>query len=154
MNLSGEFVVRAPRDAVFNQLRDPRFFASCFDGVSDLQQIDDARYDATFETKVAFMKFRFKMLVEMVRIEPPGVIEATIVGVPSGIPGRLTAVSTTRLTEDGDTTRIHYDIDTALTGKLGSLGQPVMKAKAQEMERQFVARVRATFEDAAPEESP
>jgi hypothetical protein len=153
MNLSGEFAVRAPRDAVFNELRDPRFFASCFDGVSDLRQIDDSRYDATLETKVAFMKFRFKMTVEMVRIEAPDTIEATIVGAPSGFPGRLTATSITRLDEDGDTTRVRYDIDAALTGKLGSLGQTVMKAKAQEMERQFVARLRAAFEDAAPEES-
>jgi len=151
VNLSGEFAVRAPRDAVFNALRDPRFFASCFDGVSDLTQIDDARYDATLETRVAFMKFRFKMTVEMVRIEPPGTIEATIVGAAAGIAGRLTATAITQLAEDGDTTRIHYDIDAALTGKLGSLGQPVMKAKAQEMEKQFVERLRGAFEDAASE---
>jgi len=36
-----------------------------------------------------------------------------------------------------------------LTGKLGSLGQPVLRAKAKEMERQFAARLAACF--AAPE---
>jgi hypothetical protein len=36
-------------------------------------------------------------------------------------------------------------MDTALTGRLGSLGQPVVRAKAKEMERQFVTRLRAAF---------
>ncbi len=35
-----------------------------------------------------------------------------------------------------------------LTGKLGSLGQPVLRSKAKEMERQFAARLAAAF--AAP----
>jgi carbon monoxide dehydrogenase subunit G len=49
-------------------------------------------------------------------------------------------------------TRIDYDVDTALTGKLGSLGQPVLRAKAKEMERQFAARLAAAF--AAPNPGP
>jgi carbon monoxide dehydrogenase subunit G len=32
-----------------------------------------------------------------------------------------------------------------LTGKLGSLGQPVLKSKAREMEKQFAARLAAAF---------
>ena len=53
MNLSGAFVVKAPRGAVFAALRDARFFASCFEGVSDLNEVDATHYDALFETRVA-----------------------------------------------------------------------------------------------------
>jgi carbon monoxide dehydrogenase subunit G len=42
-------------------------------------------------------------------------------------------------------TRIDYDVEASLTGKLGSLGQPVLRAKAKEMERQFAARLGAAF---------
>jgi carbon monoxide dehydrogenase subunit G len=52
----------------------------------------------------------------------------------------------TRLTEDGDSTKIAYEIDSSLTGKLGAMGQPVLKAKAKEMEKQFAARLKAKFE--------
>ena len=38
-----------------------------------------------------------------------------------------------------------YEVEAALTGKLGSLGQPVLRAKAKEMERQFAQRFRAAF---------
>ena len=64
--------------------------------------------------------------------------------------GRLTATSVTRLTETAGATHIDYDVDTALTGKLGSLGQPVLRAKAKEMERQFAPRLAEAFAAPAP----
>ena len=151
MNFSGELTVKAPRDRVYKAVRDARFFASCIDGVRDLQEIAPDTYSALFETKVAYMKFNFKVTVEVVRAEEPRQIEAKVEGTPLGIVGRLTATSVTTLTEAGDETRISYDVDAALTGKLGSLGQPVLRAKAKEMERQFAARLAAAFTDhAAP----
>lgn len=145
MNLTGEFRVDAPRDAVFDRLADPAFFASCFDGVSGLTATGDGRYEAQFETTVAYMKFRFRMHVEMVRQVRPDVIESRVDGSPVGMVGRLTATATTHLADEDGGTRIRYDIDSVLTGRLGSLGQPVLKAKARDMERQFVARLRAAF---------
>lgn len=145
MNLTGEITVNAPRQAVFDALRDVQFFASCVEGVSDLVQTGESTYDAVLATKVAYMKFRFKVAVELTRVEPPDEIEARIEGTPLGIVGRLTAMSSTRLTESGDGTTVRYTIDTKLAGKLGSIGQPVMKSKAKEMEKQFAERLRAAF---------
>ena len=152
MKITGEFTVEAPRAAVFDTLRDVRCFASCLDGVSALTQTGDDRYDAVFETRVGFMTFRFDMIVKMVRVAAPDAIETKVEGAPQGMVGRLTATSITRLVEEGNATRIRYEIDTALTGRLGSLGQPVVRAKAKEMEKQFVARLRAAFAPVNPEE--
>jgi carbon monoxide dehydrogenase subunit G len=146
MNFSGELTVKAPRMSVYKAVRDARFFASCVEGVRDLSEIGPDRYAAIFETKVAYMKFSFNVNVEVVRAEEPRQIEAKVEGTPLGVVGRLTATSTTTLTESGDETRIAYSVDAALTGKLGSLGQPVLRSKAKEMERQFAARLRAAFE--------
>jgi len=145
MKFSGTITVQAPRAQVFKALRDARLFASCIDGVRDLAETGPDAYTATFETKVAYMKFAFKVTVQVVRAEEPREIEATIEGTPLGIVGRLTASSLTRLTEMSGATRIDYDVKAALTGKLGSLGQPVLRAKAKEMERQFAARLGAAF---------
>lgn len=153
MKLSGEITVKAPRAKVFDALRDPYFFASCIDGVGDLAQRDGNRYDAVLETKVAYIQLKFKVVVEMTRIDPPNEIEAKVEGVPIGVVGRLAATSLTRLIEDGDLTRIQYEIDASLTGKLGALGQPVMKSKAKDMEKQFVTRLRAAFEATASAET-
>jgi carbon monoxide dehydrogenase subunit G len=145
MKFSGELTVKAPRAEVYKAVRDARFFASCVDGVNDLAEIAPDTYSAVLETKVAYMKFKFKVTVEVVRAEAPRQIEAKVEGTPLGIVGRLTATSLTTLTEAGDDTRIEYAVDAALTGKLGSLGQPVLRSKAKEMERQFAARLAAAF---------
>ena len=149
MKFTGELTVKAPRDKVYKAVRDAKFFASCVDGVNDLKETAPDTYSAVFETKVAYMKFRFNVTVQVVRAEEPKEIEAKVEGTPLGIVGRLTATSRTTLTEAGDETKIAYDVETALTGKLGSLGQPVLQSKAKEMEKQFAARLAAAFADGA-----
>ena len=151
MNVSGEFTVNAPRERVFETIRDPRRFVSFVDGVHDLKELDPTHYEAMFETKIAYPRFNFAITVEVIRIEAPGEIEAKIEGVPLGIVGRLVAKSTTKLTDVGGATTVSYSVDSTLAGKLGNIGQPVLRAKAKEMERQFATRLRAAFGPATDE---
>src|SRR5580704_513591 len=145
MKFTGELTVKVPRAEVYKAMRDARMLASCVDGVRDLQETSPDHYAAVFETKVAYMKFSFKVAVEVTRAQEPREIEAKVEGTPLGIVGRLTATAVTTLTEVGDDTKIAYEVEAALTGKLGSLGQPVLRSKAKEMERQFAARLAAAF---------
>lgn len=149
MNFTGEITIRAPRDAVFEKLRDARFFASCVEGVKELNEIDETHYTAVLETRVAYIRFRFDVAVAVVRLERPSTVEAKVEGTPAGIVGRLTATSVANLREQGEDTVIAYSLEVSLTGKLGSLGQPVLKSKAKEMEKQFAANIRKAFEPAA-----
>jgi carbon monoxide dehydrogenase subunit G len=151
MKVLGRIRVRASREAVFNALQDAGFFASCIDGVQELVEIDPAHYNAVLETTIAYMKFRFKLVIEVIRKESPSVLEARVEGTPLGIVGRVTATSLTRLTQEVDETMIEYEIEAALTGKLGSLGQPVLRSKAKDMEKGFATRLCAAFEQAPSE---
>jgi hypothetical protein len=145
LNLAGEITIAAPREAVFKALSDASFFASCISGVRDLKAIDATHYDAVLDTRIAYMRFSFKVAVEMSRITPSEEIEAKVEGTPIGMVGRLTATATTRLADIGEGTIIRYSIDATLTGKLGSMGQSVLVAKAKEMEKQFAVRLSAAF---------
>src|SRR5262245_23459759 len=151
MKLTGEFAVKAPRETVFNKLRDARFFASCVDGVDNLNEIDETHYTATFETKIAYLKFKFNVAVELMRVQPPDEIEAKVEGTPLGVVGRLTARSLLRVLEAGDETKVQYESESTLAGKLGSIGQPVLRAKAKEQEKKFAKRRKAHFASAGPE---
>jgi uncharacterized protein len=151
MKFTGDIAIVAPREAVFAKLRDAQFFASCVEGLRDLTEIDRDHYTAVMETKIAYLKFSFNVTVEVLRADPPREIEAKVEGTPLGIVGRLTATSVTRLADEGKGTKVSYEIEAALTGKLGSLGQPVLRAKAKEMQRQFTARICAAFPLAEPE---
>jgi carbon monoxide dehydrogenase subunit G len=145
MIVSGEITLPAPRETVFQVLQNAPFFASCVEGVRDLKEIDATHYDAVLDTKVAYMKFSFKVSVEVTKLSPPDRIEAKIEGTPLGIVGRFTAVSTTELFDAGDETLVKYTIDANITGKLGSMGQPVLKSKAKDMEQKFAEKMHAAF---------
>lgn len=145
MKFEGQLNVPAPREMVFDRLKDARYFASCVEGVRDLDEVDPTHYTAVFETKIAYIKFKFQVSVELTKAERPEEIAAKIEGKPHGIVGRLTATSSARFEEADGTTIIHYAVEANLTGRLGSIGQPVLKSKAKEMERQFVDNLRTGF---------
>lgn len=147
MKFEGRFRIPAPRAEVFARLNDPHFFVACLEGVSDLGEIDEDHYTAKLETRIAYIKFRFDVAVALrERIAPQRVV-AQLEGTPLGIAGRLTSTAVANLVdaEGGRETDIVYEMDVAMTGKLGSLGQPVMKSKAREMEQGFVRKASAAF---------
>ncbi|WP_313808146.1 FAD binding domain-containing protein [Sphingobium sp.] len=152
MKFEGRFRIAAPRDEVFARLNDPQFFVSCLEGVSDLKEIDADHYTATLETRIAYIKFRFDMAVALLERTAPERVVAQLEGTPLGTVGRLTTMAVANLVdaEGGRETDIVYEMEVALTGKLGSLGQPVMKSKAREMEQGFVRKASAAFIDEAP----
>lgn len=147
MKVEGDIVIPAPREVVFAKLRDARVFASCIEGVQDLKEVDKTHYTAVLATKIAYIGFKFEVEIEITDITPPSRIVAKSVGKPLGIVGRLSATSIANLSESGDKTHIAYEIDVTLAGKLGSIGQPVLKSKAREMEKQFARNMRALFEE-------
>jgi carbon monoxide dehydrogenase subunit G len=146
MKLSGEFAVPARRELVFERLTDAPFFASCIEGTSDLIEVDPTHYTAKLETRIAYIKFKFAVAIEMVeRISPERVL-AKAEGKPLGVVGRLTATASANLFDAGEQTRVAYEIDVTLAGKLGSIGQPVLKAKAKSMEKSFVQNLNNAFQ--------
>lgn len=44
-----------------------------------------------------------------------------------------------------NTTKVSYSVESTPAGKLGSIGRPVLRAKAEDMEKQFASRLRAAF---------
>jgi uncharacterized protein len=149
MKFEGEITVPGRRDAVFEKLNDPHFFASSIDGVRDLVEVDATHYTATLETRIAYIKFKFEISVELATVEPPMRVVARAEGRPLGVVGRLSSTSSATLREDGSNTVVAYEIDVAMTGKLGSFGQPVIKSKAKEMEREFARNLIAAFAPSA-----
>jgi hypothetical protein len=145
MILTGEIEVSASREAVFNKLNDVPFFASCIDGVSDLEKISETQYKATLTTKVAYIQFKFLVQVEITENIFPEKITAKTEGNPIGMIGRLLAVSSATLVEKNNQTMIQYSIDLKLTGKLGGMGQPVLRSKTKELEQQFAKNLQAAF---------
>jgi carbon monoxide dehydrogenase subunit G len=145
MKFSGQFTVPAERPAVFERLLDPLTLANCVDGVRDIEPIDDRNYRAVLETKLAYIRFRFAIDMELTEIDNPSRIVVRAVGSPLGVVGRIVAEAEARLEEREGETVVSYELDMSVAGKLGSIGQPVFRSKAKEMENRFVQKFNETF---------
>src|SRR5262249_61320667 len=132
MRFTGDISIPAPREAVYAKVRDARFFASCVEGVQELNEIDPDHYTAVLETKGAYLKFKFNVVVQVVRAEAPREIEAKIEGTPLSIVGRLTGSTVTSLADDASATKTGYGIAAAATRQRGTLGPPAVSAPAQQ----------------------
>lgn len=147
LQTSGEVSVDVDRASAFEFVSDPLRLAKCVPGCRDLQEISPGRYSAVVTSKVAFIAVSFKVIVEIVKNEPPDVIEAKITGDAVGLAGRVVATAAMRLGRTGQArTAIAYSTDVALTGKLGGLGEPVFRAKSAELAREFATNLKAAIE--------
>ncbi|SRR5579883_1470691 len=146
----GEIIVDVDRETAFRFVQVPEQLARCIPGCSDLREVGPGRFTATLTSEVSFMALKFQVVVEVARIEPPNEIEARITGRPTGISGNLTATAALRLMDAGPRrTLIRHSSNVGLTGKLGSLGQPVFRAKSAEMSAKFAANLKAALEASA-----
>ena len=144
---SGEFTVDVDRETAFRVVGDPARVAQCIPGCTDLSEISPGRFSAVLTNEVAFITLRFKVIVEVVKMEPPNSIEAKVTGETIGLAGRVTANAGLHLAEAGSKrTEVRYTSSVGLAGKLGGLGEPVFRAKSAEIARQFGANLKAAIE--------
>jgi carbon monoxide dehydrogenase subunit G len=147
LETSGEITVAVDRPAAFAIVRDPMRLARCIPGCTDVREAGPDRYTAVLTSQVAFMTLSFKVIVDVTRVEPPETIEATITGDAVGLSGRVAATARLDLAEASDSrTTLRYATQVGLTGKLGSLGQPVLRATSAKMARQFGDNLKTEIE--------
>jgi hypothetical protein len=147
LETTGEVTVDVDRATAFAFVQDPERLASCIPGCRDLRELVPGRYSAVLTSRVAFMTLSFKVVIDVVRIEPPNEIEAKITGDAVGLPGHLVAAASVQLTEAADCrTTIRYVTDVGLTGKLGGLGQPAFRATSTQLAREFGANLKKGIE--------
>jgi carbon monoxide dehydrogenase subunit G len=151
LQTSGEFTVAVPRDRAFAFISDPFRIAGCIPGCENLRELEPGTYAATLSNKVGPISVKFDVTVALTKVEPPEALDATVNGNAPALGGRLTATASLRLTAvDAATTHVTYAVEMGLSGRLGGIGQPVFRAKSDELSKKFGVNVRAAIEaDAA-----
>jgi carbon monoxide dehydrogenase subunit G len=145
MQTGGKFTVAVPQERAFAFINDPFMLATCIPGCSDLKELGPGKFAAKLTNRVGPISLTFDVVVELTRVESPTAIDATVGGNAPG--GRLSATATVRLEPvDASATTVSYTVDLGLTGKLGGIGQPVVRAKSDELSKKFGANVRAKLE--------
>jgi len=145
LQTGGDFTVAVPQERAFAFISDPFKIATCIPGCSGLHEVAPGKYAAKLTNRVGPISLTFDVTVELTNVVAPSAIDAVVSGNAPG--GRLTATATVRLEAiDAANTKVTYTVDLNLAGKLGGIGQPVFRAKSDELSKKFGANVRAALE--------
>ena len=136
MQQSGEYVIPAPRETVWQALNDPEVLSACVPGCQSMEQVDDTHFNAAVKAKVGPVSAMFQAELELSDLKPPE--SYTIIGqVKGGAAGFGKGDAKVSLSEEGDGTRLAYTVDAKVGGKLAQVGSRLVDGAARKMADDF-----------------
>ncbi len=160
MKLASSFTVPAAADKVVALFLDPTTMRSCIPGCEELVQTDETRYKGSLVNEVAHVRFKAAFTAEITSMSmsdntaQPAVVRAVLRGEDRrlGSTIRMDAMltvtplgaGTDSATGDaGETSEVSYEFELAIRGKLGRLGESVIRRRTTEVEKQFAEALTA-----------
>jgi carbon monoxide dehydrogenase subunit G len=139
MQMSGEYRIPAPRQAVWDALNDPEVLKQSIPGCEELVRNGDNGFDAKVVAKVGPVRAKFGGTVELSDIDPPNGYTISGQG-QGGAAGFAKGGATVKLAEDGADTVLSYTVDASVGGKLAQIGSRLIDATAKKMADDFFSR--------------
>lgn len=154
MDLSGEYLIPAPRETVWRALNDPEVLKQCIPGCERIEKLSDTEMTAAVTLQIGPMKAKFTGKVTLSEIDPPNGYKITGEG-QGGVAGFGKGGAEVKLedakTESGAVaTKLTYKADTQVGGKMAQLGARLIGATAKKLADQFFDRFAAIAVPAAP----
>lgn len=150
MDLSGEYVIPAEPQTVWEALNDPDVLRDCIPGCQSLEKKSDTEMAATVVTKIGPVKATFKGEVRLENLNPP--VSYTIVGEgKGGIAGFAKGSADVALEPVEEGTRLTYKVDAHVGGKLAQLGSRLIASSAKKLSGQFFSNLSERIGESNPE---
>jgi carbon monoxide dehydrogenase subunit G len=149
LKLASEFVVPATPDKVFALFFDPDTMQACIPGCEELRQIDERTYQGRLANEVAHVKFRARFSVEILSVTNPAesdgrsVVQAVLKGEDRRLGSTIKINATMTIEARGEDALVSYELEMALWGKLGRLGESVIRRRTSEVEKRFATALAA-----------
>ena len=128
MKVAGDYNFEAPVGDVWKALLDPVVLAAVMPGCEKLDLVDDA-YVGELNIKVGPVQGKFQGKVILSDVEEEKGYTMTVDG--RGAPGFVKAKAAVRLTPAGEQTKMEYDGDAQVGGRIASVGQRLIDASAK-----------------------
>ena len=154
MIVEGSFRVAAPRQEVWERIRDPMLMAGCIPGCRAIEMLTPTAYKAVVGVSVGPIRASFNLVVEVLEENPPERVLSRTRGEEGSRASIVSADNVLQLAAlDDDTTEVAYSSEVSVTGRLGKFGLGVMKKKAEALGQDFANAFRAAVEGAPPEKA-
>lgn len=149
MRISSSFSIPAAPHEVFDRFLDQETMKSCIPGCHELERLDDSHYRGQLVNEVAHVRFNARFAAEIVEMDRPRLVRAVLTGEDRRLGSSLKLTASLGVEPDGESdSAVSYEMDLALWGKLGRLGEPIIRRRSAEVERDFVTAFKTAF---APE---
>jgi carbon monoxide dehydrogenase subunit G len=137
MDMSGEYVIQAPRQKVWEALNDPEILRQCIPGCEEIDKHSDTEMSAKVTAKVGPVKAKFTGQVTLSELDPPN--GYTISGEGKGGPaGFAKGGAKVKLSDaDGGGTTLAYEVSATVGGKLAQIGARLIDSTAKKMANEF-----------------
>ena len=136
MEMSGEQIVPAPQQAVWNALNDPEMLKACVPGCESITPTGDNEYQVLMVARVGPVSAKFKGKLTLADIKPPHSYALAFEG-QGGPAGFAKGGAQVRLTPQGITTKLAYDVKASVGGKLAQIGSRLIDAAAKKVADDF-----------------
>lgn len=151
MKMSDERVIAAEPSVVWAALLDPEVLKACVPGCQEMTGSPEEGFEATVVQKVGPVKATFKGAVTLSEMDEPNSLTLSGEG-KGGAAGFAKGSSTVTLTPEGDGTKIAYEVNASVGGKLAQLGSRIIDSFSKKMADQFFQRFQAVVEGTDGEE--
>lgn len=152
MKMSGEEIIPASREAVWKALNDPDILKRAIPGCEEITKHSDTELEAKVTVKVGPVKANFTGNVKLTDLNPPA--SYRISGEGKGIAGLANGGADVRLEDVEGGTKLSYDVDAQVGGKLAMLGSRLIDSTARSLATQFFDKFAKIVGGAPEEEEP
>jgi hypothetical protein len=141
LQISSDFSIESDPSHVFDIFLDPKVMRQCIPGCTDLERIDDLHYQGGLTNEVAHVKFSARFAAEIVELDRPNRIKAVLSGEDRRLGSSIKVTISLDLKPRDTGCDVDYQMEIALWGKLGRLGESIIRRRTSEVERDFVSAV-------------
>lgn len=137
MEMTGEQLIPAPREAVWRALNDPEVLQASIPGCESLTKTSDSSFEAKVKAKVGPVSASFTGAVTLSNIDPPNSYTISGEG-KGGVAGFAKGGADVRLEEvPPGHTRLVYDVKAQVGGKLAQIGSRLIEGSAKKLAAEF-----------------
>lgn len=134
MKLAGSHDLPFPRDAVWEALMDPQVLSRTLPGCEQLERTGDDVFAGRLRVSVGPVRGEFRGTLKLTDLAPPESYRMRLDG--QGPNGFMNGEGTVRLEDTATGTRLHYDLDAQVGGRIAGVGQRVLDSSARSVARQ------------------
>ena len=146
MKYQGKVSLQATAEAVWEVVLDIEQFADCMPGVQDLVKIDDRTFEGGMSAKVGPVSGDFRFTSQIVDAQEPVSLTAHVEGEDSLTKSTMTSDITMTLSPDGAATELAYMAEVNIKGRLGIVGDMILRATGAQVIEEFFNRLRKKVE--------